>query len=121
MDIVILVISAAAVFTVGYAVFWTVRVVRRVGLYRFIRALGVLCWDFLKAVIGLLKPESEHIGKASIGSSVSMDIVEDSRTGQSGSIPGPHGGYNYRTGAPDDGSDPGGWYLEDWLDNDNAH
>ena len=40
MDIVILVVSAAAVFTVGYAVFWTVRAIRRVGLRRFARALG---------------------------------------------------------------------------------
>jgi hypothetical protein len=56
MDIVILVISAAAVFTVGYAVFWTVHAVRRVGLYRFIRALGAFMWAVVQALIKLLTP-----------------------------------------------------------------
>ena len=53
MDTVILVVSVAAVFTVGYAVVWTVRAVRRVGLRRFARALGALVWAVLVACFKL--------------------------------------------------------------------
>ncbi len=63
MDIVILVVSAAAVFTVGYAVFWTVRAIRRVGLRRFARAVAQLGRAVLVAAAKLFTPaylESEE-------------------------------------------------------------
>jgi hypothetical protein len=121
MDTALLLVSASAFFTVGYGVFWTVRAMRRVGLRRFAQAVGVLCWNLLKAILRLFKPERANSGKAEMGSDISMDFVGDSQTDRGASIPGPHAGYNYRTGTPDDGSDPAGWYLEDWLDNDRIH
>ena len=56
MDTVILAVSIAALFTLGYVVVWTVRAVRRVGPRRFARALGALMWAVVQALIKLLTP-----------------------------------------------------------------
>ncbi len=121
MHTLIFLVSAAVVVTLGYAVFWTVRAVRRVGLRRFGRAVGILCWNSLRAILQLFKPERVNTGKPEMGSRFSMDSARDSQTDRGATIPGPRAGYNYRTGTPDDGSDPAGWYLEDWVDNDRVH
>ena len=67
MDTALLLVSASAFFTVGYGVFWTVRAMRRVGLRRFAQAVGVLCWNLLKAILRLFKPERANSGKAEMG------------------------------------------------------
>ena len=56
MDIFILAVSAAVLFILGYGVVWTARVVRRVGVRRFARALGALMWAVVQALISLLTP-----------------------------------------------------------------
>ena len=53
MDTFILAVSTAVLFTLGYGVAWTARVVRRVGLRRFARALGALARAVLVAVVKL--------------------------------------------------------------------
>ena len=121
MDTLIFLAIAALVLTLGYVIFWTVRAVRRVGLHRFVRAVIILCWNSLKAILQLFKPERVNTDKPEMGYRFSMDSARDSQTDRGATIPGPGAGYNYRTGTPDDGSDPAGWYLEDWVDNDRVH
>ncbi|MGH8470764.1 MAG: hypothetical protein ACREVY_17925 [Gammaproteobacteria bacterium] len=82
MDIVILVVSAAAVFTVGYTVFWTVRAVRRVGLGRFARALGALVWAMLVACVKLIKPSRHPSRAGTTGADDAFDLMDDFRIAQ---------------------------------------
>lgn len=121
MDTLIFLVSAAVLVTFGYGVFWTVGAMRRVGLRRFGRAVGILCWNSFKAILQLFKSERVNTDKPEMGSHISMDSDRESQTDRGTTIPGPRAGYNYRTGTPDDGSDPAGWYLEDWVDDDRVH
>jgi hypothetical protein len=61
MDIFILAVSAGVLFTVGYAVIWTVRAVRRVGPRRFARALGAFVWAVLVAIRKLFTPVRREV------------------------------------------------------------
>ncbi|MGH8645959.1 MAG: hypothetical protein ACREX4_16465 [Gammaproteobacteria bacterium] len=80
MDTLIFLVSAAVLVTLGYGVFWTVRAVRRVGLRRFAGALGVLCWDSLKAILRLFKPDKERpVTNGENPSDDFVDIMEDLR------------------------------------------
>ena len=50
--------SALALFAVGYAVVWSLRAARRVGVRRFTGALGTLGWTFVNAVFKLFQPSN---------------------------------------------------------------
>jgi len=66
IDTFILAVSTAGLLTLGYAVFWTARAVRRVGPRRFARALAALVWAVVQALIELLTPiadKSRNDGK----------------------------------------------------------
>lgn len=114
MDTLILVLGTAGLFTVGYAVFWTVRAVRRVGPRRFAVALGALAWAVLVACSKLFRPDRgawrwKHYHRDDVW----IDVVED---GGNGSQPvsehsGPGFHFNHRTGSFDDGLDPDGIYF----------
>ena len=78
MDTLIFLVSAAVVVTFGYAVFWTVRAVRRVGLCRFGRALGVFVWSVLVAVSRLLRRDKKNGIEKKVGRSEGIiDAIND--------------------------------------------
>ncbi|MGH8567910.1 MAG: hypothetical protein ACREXU_07785, partial [Gammaproteobacteria bacterium] len=66
MDTFILAVSTAVLFTLGYAVFWAVRAVRRVGPRRFARALGTLVWAVLAAILKLFTPVRREVKPSNV-------------------------------------------------------
>jgi len=79
MDTVILVVSIAAVFTIGYAVVWTVRAAHRVGLRRFAGALRALVSASLAAFVKLIKPARHPSRSGTTGGDNVFDLTEDLR------------------------------------------
>jgi len=79
VDTVILVLSAAALFTIGYGVVWTVRAIRRVGVRRFAGALGALVWASLLAFVKLIKPARHPSSSGTTGGDNVFDLTEDLR------------------------------------------
>ncbi|MGH8654112.1 MAG: hypothetical protein ACREYE_18960 [Gammaproteobacteria bacterium] len=117
MDTVILVASVAAIFTVAYAVVWTVRAVRRVGMHQFGRALGALVWAVLVACFKLFRPDpTAWRRKQPDPGGVPIDVIE-SQENSSRTNPGANIGlcFNYRTGQFDEGADPVGIYDSEHL------
>ncbi len=98
MDMVILVVSAAVLFTLGYGVVWTVRAVRRVGVRRFAGAVTALASAVIMAVARLFKRSDEsQVSNQNNRGGHFIDVVEDlriarehQRLSEEGTISPPH-------------------------------
>ncbi len=123
MDTFILALGTAALFTAGYAVFWTIRAVRRVGSRQLVRALGALVWAVLVATFRLFLPERASTDPASgeatkPGADVFVGI--DSNPDDSYDVNMPRPGFNVSTGQLDDGADPSAVYLYGGYNGDDV-
>ncbi|MGH8589572.1 MAG: hypothetical protein ACREXX_09650 [Gammaproteobacteria bacterium] len=111
MDTFILALSTAVLLTVGYAVFWTVRTVHRVGPRRFARALGAFVWALLVASAKLFRPY-RHISRPKRqDSDCGLIDGDDASTHDASEVHWLY--FNYRTDQFDEGADPVGIYDRD--------
>jgi hypothetical protein len=123
MDTFMAAMSAAAMFTLGYGVVWTVRAVRRVGSRQFARALGSLVWAVLVTTFRLFLPERASTDS---GSGVAVKPSADGFVGIESDSDGPYDvctprpGFNVTTGQLDDGADPSGVYLYGGYNGDDV-